>query len=272
MADQIVAEYLCPNCGKASLVKNVNEALLLYPNAHSYNYLWQQFEHMQSLEHGLSYDKSELFWVHKNQLWRKSVPLEIEIAPTAINHFRHLTPFSQLDEKEVEQTLHFLKVARGKCPFYQTVDDCIGCQRTMTRQNCLQRLLIDTARSSVYNHSDLRLGDLAFRAVVAREDVTVVCYGRNGRRGREEFGLLTPRSTEGAKLLSEMLDDHLADAFQIFGVVTRTDLSADMLANLKLVARYGNKRLTLFEREVLAGLQHECLMQEAFGERMADAN
>lgn len=272
MADQIVSEYPCPSCGKTKLVNNVGEALYLYPNARTYNYLWQQFDHMQSLENALTYDKSELFWVYKNQLWRKKVALDIDVEPTALNHFRQLTPYNELDKKELEETLHFLKVARGKCPFYENVDDCIGCQRTLTRQNCLQRLLVDTAHSALYNHDELGLGDLAFKAVLAREDVNVVCYGRNGRRGREEFGLLTPRSTEGAKLLSEMLDDHRSDLFQIFGVVTRTDLSADMLANLKLVARYGNKRMALFDREILARLQHECLIQEAFGDDVADAN
>ena len=272
MADQIVAEYPCPTCGKTSLVESVGEALFLYPNARTYNYLWQQFDHMQSLENALTYDRSELFWVYKNQLWRKRVPQEVDVDPTDLNHFRKLSPYDEIEAGELEETLHFLKVARGKCPFYETVDDCIGCQRALTRQNCLQRLLIDTARHAVYNHVDLGLGDLALRAVLAREDVNVVCYGRNGRRGREEFGLLTPRSTEGAKLLSEMIDDHESDAFQLFGVVTRTDLSPDMLANLKLVARYGNKRLALFDREILVRLQHECLLQDAFEDQMADAN
>lgn len=269
MADQIIQEYPCQSCGKTSLVGSVNEALLLYPNEKSYDYLWKQFEHMQSLEHGLGYDQSELFWVYKNQLWRKSVPLEIEVDPTALNHFRNLTPYDEIDKKELDETLHFLKVARGKCPFYETVDDCIGCQRTLTRQNCLQRLLVDTAHPHLYNHNELGLGDLAFKAVLAREDVTVVCYGRNGRRGRREFGLLTTRSTEGSKLLSLMLDDHKSDAFEVFGVVTRTDLSDELVENLKLVARYGNKRLAIFDREILVRLRHECLLQEAFQEPVA---
>lgn len=272
MADQLIREYGCPDCGKTGLVGSVSEALFLYPNAKTYDYLWQQFEHMQSLENALTYDQNELFWVYQNQIWRKSVPLDVEIPPTALNHFRQLTPLDEIGAKELEETLRFLKVARGKCPFYETVDDCIGCQRSLTRQNCIQRLLIDTARGAIFNHVDLGLGDLAFEAVLAREDVKVVCYGRNGRRGRHEYGLLTPRSTEGAKLLSEMLDDHKSAAFHHFGVVTRTDLSPDMLANLKLVSRYGNKGMLLFDRDILVRLQHECLLADAFEEDLPDAN